>query len=90
MDVHLDAVEQAARDLREYSAAAPKSELYRELAQCISSLVTWLRLRADSACKPCSGSDVQEGVCVGEQVHHAPVLRMLYGTSRRFLLKRSL
>ena len=42
MDVHLDALEHAARDLREYSAAAPKSELYQDLARCISSLVTWL------------------------------------------------
>ena len=68
LDVHLDALEHAARDLREYSAAAPKSELYQDLARCIGGLVTWLRLRADSACKTCSGSDTQEGVCVGAQV----------------------
>ena len=76
MDVHLDALEHAARDLREYSAAAPKSELYQDLACCISSLVTWLRLRADSACKPCSGSDIQEGVCQGGQVPLGSSLQM--------------
>ena len=67
-DVHLDALEHAARDLREYAAAAPKSELYQDLAHCISGLVAWLRLRADSACKPCPGSESREGMFAAAQV----------------------
>ena len=56
------------REFVEHDASPGRSELYRELAQCVRQLLTWLRLRSESACR---GADQQEAVFIGDQVSAA-------------------
>ena len=67
--MHLDQLETTVWEMQGQEAPPARSELYVQLAQCISQLLTWLRL----ACERCKGRDQQsELVVTGDQVPVCP------------------